>query len=41
MEALLQISWESIMADLPIFIVIAVWNLFVIRFLSKKVIKLL
>jgi hypothetical protein len=37
MEAVFQISLESIMADLPAFTVIAVWNLFVILFLSKKV----
>jgi hypothetical protein len=37
MEAVFQISLESILADLPAFAVIAVWNLFVILFLSKKV----
>lgn len=37
MEAVFQISLESILADLPAFTVIAVWNLFVILFLSKKV----
>jgi len=37
MEAMLQISWESIVADLPVFAVLAVWNLFVLLILSKKV----
>jgi phytol kinase len=37
MEAVLQISWEAILADLPVFAVISVWNLFVILILSKKV----
>lgn len=37
MESVLHISWESILADLPAFMVITMWNLFVILFLSKKV----
>ena len=37
MESMLQITGESIVADLPVFAVIAVWNLFVLLFLSKKV----
>ncbi|MCQ1534935.1 dolichol kinase [Methanosarcina sp. KYL-1] len=37
MEAVLQITWESIVADLPIFAVLAIWNLFVLLVLSKKV----
>jgi len=37
MESLLHIFWESILADLSTFMVITVWNLFVILFLSKKV----
>ncbi|WP_052723247.1 hypothetical protein [Methanosarcina barkeri] len=37
MESVLHISWESILADLPVFMVITIWNLFVILFLSKKV----
>ena len=40
MEDVLQISWESIVADLPVFAVIAVWNLFVLLILSKKVYQL-
>lgn len=36
MESVLHISWESILADLSTFMVITVWNLFVILFLSKK-----
>ncbi len=37
MEAVFQVSWESILADLPVFAVLGVWNLFVILILSKKV----
>mgnify|MGYP007069370032 FL=1 len=37
METVLQISWESILADLPIFAVLSLWNLFVILVFSKKV----
>ena len=37
MEAVLQVSWESILADLPVFAVFGIWNLFVILILSKKV----
>jgi phytol kinase len=37
METVLQISWESILADLPFFTVIAAWNLFVLLVFSKKV----
>lgn len=37
MELMLQISWESVIADLPVFSVIAVWNLFVILVLAKQV----
>ncbi|RXA17439.1 dolichol kinase [Methanosarcina sp. MSH10X1] len=37
MEAVLQISLESILTDLPVFAVLSVWNLFVILVLSKKV----
>ena len=36
MESMLQITGESIVADLPVFTVISFWNLFVILFLSKK-----
>ena len=36
MESVLQISWESIVADLPVFAVIAVWNLFVLLISIKK-----
>lgn len=36
MKSILHISWESILADLPAFMVIAIWNLFLILFLSKK-----
>ncbi|MGE5465491.1 MAG: dolichol kinase [Syntrophothermus sp.] len=37
MEVMLQFSWESVIADLPVFSVIAVWNLFVILVLAKRV----
>lgn len=37
MVPLFQISWETIQADLPIFAVLSVWNLFVLLVLSKKV----
>jgi dolichol kinase len=37
MEAVLQISWEAILADLPVFAVLSIWNLFVLLVLSKKV----
>lgn len=37
MEAMLQISWEAILADLPVFVVLSVWNLFVLLVLSKQV----
>ncbi len=37
MEAVLQISWEAILADLPVFAVLSVWNLFVLLIISKKV----
>lgn len=37
MEAVFQVSRESILADLPVFAVLGVWNLFVILILSKKV----
>ncbi|HET8689398.1 MAG TPA: dolichol kinase [Methanosarcina sp.] len=37
MEAMLQISWEAILADLPVFVILSVWNLFVLLVLSKKV----
>jgi phytol kinase len=37
MIPLFQISWETIRADLPIFAVLSVWNLFVLLVISKKV----
>lgn len=37
MQAVLQVPIESIYADIPVFAVIAVWNLFVLLVISKKV----
>ncbi len=37
MASIFLITWESIVADLPVFAVIIVWNLFVLLFLSKKI----
>jgi phytol kinase len=37
MEAVFQVPWELIAADLPVFAGLAVWNLFVLLVLSKKV----
>ncbi|WP_410509524.1 dolichol kinase [Methanosarcina hadiensis] len=37
MQTVLQVPIESIYADLPVFAVLAVWNLFVLLVLSKKV----
>jgi hypothetical protein len=39
MASIFLIAWESIVADLPVFAVIIVWNLFVLLFISKKYIK--
>ena len=38
---MLQISWESIVVYLPVFAVLAVWNLFVLSVISKKYTNLL
>lgn len=38
---MLQISWESIVAYLPVFAVLAIWNLFVLSVISKKYTNLL
>lgn len=37
MQAVLQVPIESVYADLPVFVVLAVWNLFVLFVISKKV----
>jgi dolichol kinase len=37
MQAVLQVPIESIYADVPVFAVLAVWNLFVLLVISKKV----
>ena len=37
MEAVLQVPWKFIVSDLPVFSVLAVWNLLVLLVLSKKV----
>jgi dolichol kinase len=37
MQAVLQVPIESIYADIPVFAVLAVWNLFVLLVISKKV----
>ncbi|MHC1753877.1 MAG: hypothetical protein AB9861_00300 [Methanosarcina sp.] len=37
MQAVLQVPMESIYTDLPVFAGLAVWNLFVLFVLSKKV----
>lgn len=37
MQTVLQVPIESIYADLPVFSVLAAWNLFVLLVLSKKV----
>lgn len=39
METVLGISWESIVADLPIMAALSVWNLFVVLILSKEIYK--
>ena len=37
METVFEVSWDSIAADLPVIVVLAVWNLFVVLVLSKEV----
>ncbi|MDD3245949.1 MAG: dolichol kinase [Methanosarcina sp.] len=37
METVLQVPWKFIVSDLPVFSVLAVWNLLVLFVLSKKV----
>jgi len=36
MQAVLQVPIESIYADMPVFAVLAVWNLFVLLVISKR-----